>query len=104
MDRRRALLVAALGFARLRPAGAPPALAALQRWLSSWNGVGLVVTGMERHGYDLELMRQDGLGWRATFYPTGRVHSFTAATGTAFAPAPWQAVQRAAWAALTARG
>jgi hypothetical protein len=41
-DRRRALLLAALGFLQLR--GQPPEVAMLHRWLDSWNGVGLVVT------------------------------------------------------------
>lgn len=102
MDRRRALLVAALGFTRVRAADAAPALVALRRWLGSWRGIGLVVAGMERQGYDVELMRQDGLGWRASFYVTGRVHSFTATTGTAFGATPWDAVHGAAWAALAA--
>jgi hypothetical protein len=39
---------------------------------------------MERQGYDLELVRDDRLGWRAAFYVTGRVHSFTTATDSAF--------------------
>jgi hypothetical protein len=101
---RRALLVAALGFVQLRRAERTPALAALQRWLGSWRGIGAIVAGMDRQGYDLELSRLDGLGWRASFYVTGRIHSFTEATGTAFEPTPWRAVQRAAWLALRAGG
>lgn len=100
MSRRRALLVAALGFTQVP--GDAPAVAGLRRWLGSWRGIGLVVTGMDRLGYDLELSRLDGLGWRASFYVTGRIHSFTESTGTAFEPTPWQAVQRAAWRALRA--
>jgi len=43
-DRRRALLVATLGFARLELRGTPepPALRALKTWLGSWRGAGLV--------------------------------------------------------------
>lgn len=101
-DRRRALLVAALSFAELRPPEPVPALVALRRWLGSWPGIGAIVAGMDRQGYDLELSRLDGLGWRASFYVTGRIHSFTETTGTAFEPTPWQAVQRAARRALRA--
>lgn len=36
--------------------------------------------------------------WRATFYPVGLAHSIV--HGTAWEPAPWRAVQLAAWAAL----
>lgn len=102
MADRRSLLVAALGFARLRPTGSGSAHAALRRWLGSWRGIGAIVAGMDRQGYDLELSRLDGLGWRASFYVTGRIHSFTETTGTAFEPTPGQAVQRAAWLALRA--
>lgn len=99
--RRRALLVAALGFAGLRraPAGAA-ALVALRRWLGSWPGIGVVAEGMARQGYDLGLTRYDERGWRATFYVTGMEHSATAATGSAFAAMPWEAVRQAAWRTL----
>jgi hypothetical protein len=60
-DPTRALLIAALGFLKLRD---PPALVALRRWLDSWTGVGAVVTGMERQGYDVSLTRYPE-GWRA---------------------------------------
>lgn len=97
-SRRRALLVAALGFAQL-PVDTP-AVAALHAWLSTWSGIGHVSHGMARQGYDLSLTRYDGLGWRATFYATGMEHSATSATGSAFEPTPFRAVQRAAWRAL----
>ncbi len=35
-------------------------------WLDSWSGLGLIVLGMHRHGYDLSLTH-DRNGWRATF-------------------------------------
>ena len=97
---RRALLVAALGFA-LVPFDTPPApVAALRAWLSTWSGIGHVSHGMARQGYDLSLTRYDGRGWRATFYATGIEHSATSATGSAFEPTPFRAVQLAAWHAL----
>lgn len=92
-DRRRALLRAAVGFARL---GRAPVAA----WLSSWRGIGLVAAGMARQGYDLSLTRYADSGWRATFYVTGREHSPTGASGSAFEPTPFRAVHRAAWEPL----
>ena len=88
-DRRRALLVVALAFARL---GEPR----VRRWLGGWTGVGLVAAGMARQGYDLALTRYAELGWRATFYVAGREHSPTGATGSAFERAPFRAVHVAA--------
>ena len=74
---------------------------ALRSWLDSWPGIGAVVAGMARQGYDLALTRYDERGWRATFYPTGMEHSATSATGSAWEPTPWRAVQGAAWEALS---
>lgn len=99
-SRRRALLVAALGFAQLPFETPPPPLAALHAWLGTWSGIGQVSHGMARQGYDLSLTRYDGRGWRATFYATGIEHSATSATGSAFEPTPFRAVQVAAWRAL----
>jgi hypothetical protein len=44
---------------------------------------------MARQGFDLQLTRYDGEGWRATFFPEGRAHSMT--------------VHEAAWWALQKR-
>jgi len=55
---------------------------------------------MARQGYDLQLMRYDEKGWRATFSTTGMEHSPTSATGTSWERTPWRATQRAAWDAL----
>jgi hypothetical protein len=55
---------------------------------------------MARQGYDLELRRYDGQGWRAVFFPEGFEHSLTSHAGSAWAPSPWEAVQRAAGDAL----
>jgi hypothetical protein len=85
-----------------RPRASCPPVRAVQRWLGSWRGIGLVAVGMARQAYDLELIRFDGRGWRATFYVTGMEHSPTASTGTAFEATPWAAVTRAAWARRSA--
>src|SRR5438876_10191154 len=61
---RRALLLAALAAMRVKTDA--PELAILHAWLDSWSGLGLVVVGMQRHGYDLTLTH-DRSGWRATF-------------------------------------
>ena len=98
LDRRRALLRAALGFVSCQRARTAehPALRSLQRWLAGWSGIGLVAAGMARQGYDLSLTRYAELGWRATFYVTGREHSPTGASGSAFEPTPFRAVHAAA--------
>lgn len=101
LARRRALLTAAL--AALRVKQEEPELAMIHHWLDNWTGLGHVVTGMQRQDYDLELTRFDGRGWQATFYVTGMEHSLTSATGSAWEPTPWQAVQRAAWMRSTRR-
>ena len=77
-----------------------PELCVLHRWLNCWRGVGDVVTGMNRQGYDLQLTEYDDRGWRATFYTTGMEHSPTSATGTEWERTPWHATQREAWEAL----
>lgn len=55
LDHRGRLLVTALGFVGLQPAPRHPALEALRSWLDSWLGIGAVVAGMARQGYDLRL-------------------------------------------------
>ena len=100
LDQRGRLLVAALGFAGLRAPSDDHVLRALRSWLDSWQGIGRIAVGMARQGYDLQLTRYDEQGWRATFYTSGMAHSLTSATGTAWEPTPWHAVQRAAWEAL----
>jgi hypothetical protein len=101
-DRRRSLLVAALGFTLLAPgASGPRALGVLRRWLTTWTGIGLISAGMARQGYDLSLTRYDERGWRATFYVTGTEHSATGAVGSAFEPTPFRAVHAAAWLTLS---
>jgi hypothetical protein len=95
---RRSLLIGALGFALLEPGHRE--LGLLHSWLSNWSGIGHIVVGMHRQGYDLQLTQYDEQGWRATFYVTGMEHSATSATASAFEDTPSRAVQRAAWDAL----
>jgi hypothetical protein len=52
-DQRGRLLMAALGFAGLPGPLYDQALHALRSWLDSWSGIGHVVVGMARQGYDL---------------------------------------------------
>jgi hypothetical protein len=70
----------------------------LAGWLNTWNGVGAIVTGMTRHGFDLELMQQPH-GWWARFYLSSASHPVCAGSG--WAVTPWAAVQAAAWETLT---
>jgi hypothetical protein len=71
LEGRCAVLTAALGFLQL--SDHPSEVAMLHRWLDSWKGLGAIVTGMERQGYDVSLTKY-AQGWRATFiHPsTGR--------------------------------
>ncbi len=102
LSRRRRVLLVMLTAIRFGypPGGEPPLIAGLKHWLDGWVGIGRVVGGMARLGYDLQLTRYGDEGWRATFYPAGRTHSVTAAIGSAWDRQPWRAVQRAAWEAL----
>src|SRR5437879_13755049 len=61
---RRALLLAALAAVRVKTQA--PEFAILHAWLDSWSGLGLIVLGMHRHGYDLSLTH-DRNACRATF-------------------------------------
>jgi len=97
-DRLPRLLLVTLEAARLQTDFHP--LPSLRSWLDSWRGIGAVERGMTQQGYDLQLTRYDNRGWRATFYTTGMEHSPTSATGSAWEPTPWRAVQGAARDAL----
>jgi hypothetical protein len=70
LDRYRASLAAALGFSRLDLQPAPLELRTLQRWMGSWAGIGAIITGMLRQGFDVDLRshehRPHDRGWRAT--------------------------------------
>lgn len=96
--RRRALLIAATGFMRIRWGDPrPPVVDALTRWLDTWSGVGAIVTGMKAQGFNLEL-REFPSGWRANFYPVGTAHSVV--VGSGWQTTPWAAVRQAAWESL----
>lgn len=97
VERRRALLTAALGFLQL--GDQPPEVASLRRWLDSWNGLGAVVTGMERQGYDVSLTRYPE-GWRAAFIRRDHATRPWVGQVLSFHPTPWGAVQHAAWNVL----
>jgi hypothetical protein len=94
-DPARGRLVAALAAALVGHDA--PELRLVRRWLDGWSGLGLVIAGMARQDFDLEL-RGFPRGWRATFYPSGLAHSIVCGTG--WAASPWRATQRAAWSAL----
>jgi hypothetical protein len=70
----------------------------VHRWLDSWRGLGDIVVGVHRQGWDLQLTEYGDGYWRATFYVTGQAHSIVG--GSAWEATAWRAVQRAAWQAL----
>ena len=96
-DSRRANLRATLGFLGLPPT--EPELQLLHRWLDNWTGVGLITVGVERRGMRLSLSHIADGEWRAVFMGE---NALLAPRGFGVASTPWRAVQRAAWAALTA--
>jgi len=57
MSDRRSLLVAALGFVLLANWRSVPELVTLHAWLDTWSGLGAIVVGMERHGFELWLAK-----------------------------------------------
>jgi hypothetical protein len=75
-DRRQRRHILLLMLTALRwqyPTTAEPAMVAgLHSWLDRWPGIGRITVGITRQGFDLELTRYDGEGWRATFFPAGR--------------------------------
>jgi hypothetical protein len=75
-----------------------PATRALPGWLDNWSGIGLVVVGMDRQGYQFSL-RKYGNGdgaWVAQF----NLYVAASADGFGTAAIPWTATQQAAWAAV----
>jgi hypothetical protein len=94
---RRALLVAALGFLQFPPQTS--ALRALHAWLDNWRGIGLIVIGMERLGYNVSLKKWHGGSWTCSL----NRDVATSADGFGSGPTPWAAVQQAAWQAMKRR-
>ncbi len=103
-QRRRVLftMLTVLGF-RYPPDQEPALVVGLRQWLGGWLGIGRIVAGMARQGYDLQLTRYGSEGWRATFFPAGMAHSITSAVGSAWAREPWTAVRWAVWEGLRKR-
>lgn len=100
LAQRRALLVAALAAARVQVADRPPVLQALHRWLDSWPGLGAVVVGMCRQGFDVDLMSVGPDRRQATFLATNPTGISPLVAGYAEQTTPWAATQQAAWEAL----
>jgi hypothetical protein len=61
-----------------------PGVRALRGWLDSWHGIGDLERGLHRQGFDLQLARYAEDGWRCTFFTTGKEHSLTSTTGSAW--------------------
>ena len=74
-------------------------LAMLHAWLDSWSGLGAIVVGMRRHGYDVSLTSDEN-GWRATFLHRSYLMRPWVGQVLRWSPTPWRAVQEAAWRAL----
>ena len=101
-DRRRALLIAAVGFLSLDASNSrlPPPLAALHSWLDNWRGVGLIIDGMLRQGFRVSVRNiAVDTGWVATCSRD----PMTSNDGFGSGQTPWLATQRAAWAAVKGR-
>ena len=92
----RSTFITTLAFAHLPPH--EPELRLLHRYLDSRRGIGDLVGGMHRAGWDVQMTEYGDGHWRATFYVTGQAHSIIG--GSAWEPAPWRAVQKAASEAL----
>jgi hypothetical protein len=67
--------------------------------LDTWAGLGLIVTGMRRQGFQLSLGDHGTERWIAVFYEGGGGQGPISASGVAQEATPWRAVQRAAWTA-----
>jgi hypothetical protein len=96
LNQRLASLRATLGFLTLEPRERE--LSLRHDCFDTWRGIGDVVRGMARHGWDAQLTEYDSEHWRATFFIASHAHSIVG--GTAWETTPWGAVQKAAWAAL----
>jgi hypothetical protein len=75
-----------------------PELCLVREWLDSWSGIDLIIAGMTRQGWDVQLTTYAARDWRANFFPVGIAHSIVG--GMAWQRTPWRAVQRAAWGTL----
>ena len=94
-DRRLANLRAALVALRIQQD--EPELRLVHRLLDNWSGVGLIAVGMHRQGLRLSLSHVADREWRCVCMGE---NPMLAPRGFGVAPAPWGAVQEAAWAAV----
>ncbi len=69
----------------------------------SWRGVGLIVVGMARHGFQVSLGDHGSGQWIAVFYRGSGGHERIEGAGTAQAATPWKAVHRAPRGKVKAR-
>src|SRR6266705_508534 len=97
-DQRARLLRAALGF--LRVPSTEPELRLLHHWLDCWRGIGDVVVGMKRHGYEVSLGDHGSGQWIAVFYEGMAAINRWRPQERSRRQHPWAAVQRAAGDAL----
>jgi hypothetical protein len=72
-----------------------PELRLVHEWLDSWSGIGLIIAGMTRQGWDVQFTARD---WRAHFFPGGTSDSVVG--GSAWEATAWRAVQHAGSMAL----
>src|SRR5262249_51052585 len=93
MSDRRSLLVAALGFVLLRNWRSGPELVTLHAWLDTWSGLGAIVVGMDRHGFELWLAT-DRNGWRSTFLHRSHVMQPWVGQVLFWWPTPWRPPRR----------
>jgi len=61
-------------------------------WLDTWSGLGVIVTGVERYGFELWLA-EDRNGWRSTFLHRGDVMQPCVGQVLCWSLTPWRAVQ-----------
>jgi hypothetical protein len=84
LDRRRSALVTALAATQLDtpPGFRHEGVDAVKAWLGTWDGLGIVIVGVARQGYDLELRQFPHAGVLSSTRPASRIRSCTAQGGT----------------------
>lgn len=99
LEERRANLVAALAALQCRRDPSLPELDLVHEWLDNWSGVGLIVGGMQRQGYEVVFVGGRD-GWSLSFFEDRPSGGPAAVSGNAHAATPWRAAQDAAWTTL----
>src|SRR5262245_58605491 len=103
LEQRRHVLLTTLAALQLQwNEEPPPVVDGLRQVRGSWKGLGQLVDGLLAQDLDVELVHYPS-GWRASFYPAGPTHSLVRGAGSARAATAWDALQGAAWEALSAR-